>query len=202
MIIIKSSTMINNNSYIANKINNANQLLSKNSRLHYNSVHKSKKFKNYNMQRPATAPHKDKSNKEKRGSQVNLHIHETKKGINNFNKNLHRTNQRPASAGQGKYNHKEKEKEKLENNYKYNDNNINYFNIGKKIEIKFGSKYKNSFQKKRLASPQLNNNNKLSLGNNNNKINNAKYRLPSPMIKSTTVNNNNILNNINIFEKV
>ena len=200
MIINKSATMVNNNSYIGPKINNTNNIfnysMNKSAHLNNNSVYgnKLKKFKNYNnMPRPATAPHKDKQNKEKRRNQVIHNIHETKKGINNFNKNVHKINQRPASAGQGKYNHnkehnkeKDKDKEKIEkNNFKYSSNNLNGFNIGKKIEIDFGSKYKNSFSRKRVASPQILSNNKMSLGNNN-KINAAKYRLPSPMIKSTS----------------
>ena len=206
MIIKKSQTMVNNNSYIGPKINNTNNLfINKSAHFNNNSIYgnKFKKNKNYNgIQRPATAPHKDKPTKEKKRNQAIHHINETKKGINNYNKNVHKVNQRPASAGQGKYNHKEIEKEKdnkieKNNNYKYSANNLNGFSIGKKIEIDFGSKYKNSFTRKRMASPQLmSNNNKLSLGNNNNKINAAKYRLPSPMIKSSS-NTNNYTNNIN-----
>ena len=192
MIINKSSTMVNNNSYIGPKINNTNNIfnynISKNGHFSNNSIHKSKKLKNYNnMQRPATAPHKDKLSKEKKRGQIIHHIHENKKGINNYNKNIHKVNQRPASAGPGQGKHNHKDKEKVQNIYKYSDNNINIFNIGKKIEIELGSKYKNSFSRKRLASPQLSSNNKISLGNNN-KINPAKYRLPSPMIKSTNIN--------------
>ena len=203
MIINKSSTMVNNNSYIGPKINNANNIfynMNKNAHFNNNLIHKSKKLKNYNnMQRPATAPHKDKPSKEKRGAQIIHHIHESKKGINNYNKNANKANQRPASAGQGQGKHNHKEKDKIENIYKYSDNNINGFNVGKKIEIEFGSKYKNSFQRKRVASPQLSiNNNKMNLGNNyNNKINAAKFRLPSPMIKSTNLNGKTIMNSIN-----
>ena len=208
MIINKSATMVNNNSYIGPKINNTNNLfnynINKSAHINNNSIYgKLKKNKNYNnsMQRPATAPHKDKSGKEKRGSQV-YHIKDTKIGINNYNKNIHKANQRPASAGQGKYNHKEKEKEKKDKMekyvYKFNTNNLNGINIGKKIEIDFGNKYKNSFTRKRLASPQISNNNKMSLGNNNGKINAAKYRLPSPMIKSNTaMNGKGFVNDIN-----
>ena len=69
--------------------------------------------------------------------------------------------------------------------------------MGKKIEIDFGNKFKNSFTKKRVASPQIPTNNKISLGNNNNKINPAKYRLPSPLIKSTNINGKAYINNNN-----
>ena len=213
MIINKSPTMINNNSYIGPKISNTNNLfnysINKSAHFNNNSIYgnKMRKYRGLNnLQRPATAPHKDKPTKEKRGNQVIHHIQETKKGINNYNKNAHKINQRPASAGQGKYNHNmehNKEKEKIEkNNFKYSSNNLNGYNIGKKIEIDFGSKYKNSFTRKRMASPPIMSNNKISLGNtNNNKINGAKFRLPSPMIKSSSttmssgksyVNNNNI----------
>ena len=213
MIIKKSPSMVNNNSYIGPKINNANNIfnysINKSAHFNNNSIYgnKMRKYRGLNnLQRPATAPHKDKQGKEKKGNQVIHHIQETKKGINNYNKNAHKTNQRPASAGQGKYNHNKehnKEKEKIEkNNFKYSSDNLNGYNIGKKIEIDFGSKYKNSFTRKRMASPTIMSNNKISLGNtNNNKINAAKYRLPSPMIKSNSttmssgkgyVNNNNI----------
>ena len=125
--------MVNNNSYIGPKINNTNNIfynMSKNANFNNNLIHKSKKFKNYNnMQRPATAPHKDKPCKEKRGAQVIHHIHESKKGINNYNKNANKANQRPASAGQGQGKYNNKGKDKIENNYKYSDNNINGFNI-------------------------------------------------------------------------
>ena len=204
MIINKSTTMVNNNSYIGSKINNTNNLfnygIKKNNHFNNNSIHgnKNKKLKNYNlMQRPATAPHKDKPTKEKRSTQIMNNIEENKKGINNYNKNAFKANQRPASAGQGKNNHKDKDKMD-NNNIKYSTNNLNGFSIGKKIEIDFGNKYKNSFSKKRVASPQIPTNNKISLGNSNNpKMNPAKYRLPSPMIKSGNLNGKALINNIN-----
>ena len=198
IIINKSSTMVTNNSYVGNRINNTNNIFNystnKNNHLNNSSIHgnKSKKSKNFynSMQRPGTAPHK-----EKKENQVINNIQETRKGLNNYNKHANKINQRPASAGQGKSNQKEKDKDNF--NFKYN-NNLNRFNAGKKIEIDFGSKYKNSFTKKRLASPQLMVSNKISLGNaNNNKINAAKYRLPSPMIKSTAINAKAFINNIN-----
>ena len=192
IVINKSSTMVTNNSYVGTKLNNTNNIfnysINKNTHFSNNSIHK-KKNKNYNMmQRPGTAPHK-----EKRGNQVIHNIQESKKGINNYNKNVNKANHRPASAGQGKYNQKEKDKY-----YKYKNNNLNGFNSKKKIEIDFGNKYKNSFSRKRLASPQLMTNNKISLGNTNNtKVNAAKYRPPSPMIKSTSINGKIFINNIN-----
>ena len=184
--------MVTNNSYVGTKLNNTNNIfnysINKNTHFNNNSIHR-KKNKNYNMmQRPGTAPHK-----EKRENQVIHNIQESKKGINNYNKNVNKANQRPASAGQGKYNQKEKDKY-----YKYKNNNLNGFNSKKKIEIDFGNKYKNSFSRKRLASPQLMTNNKISLGNTNNtKVNAAKYRPPSPMIKSTSINGKIFINNIN-----
>ena len=205
MIINKSTTMVNKNSYIGSKINNTNNLfnygIKKNNHFNNNSIHgnKNKKLKNYNiMQRPATAPHKDKPTKEKRSAQIMNNIEENKKGINNYNKNAFKANQRPASAGQGKNNHKDKDKMD-NNNVKYSTNNLNGFSIGKKIEIDFGSKYKNSFSKKRVASPQIPTNNKITLGNNNNnpKMNPAKYRLPSPLIKSGNLNGKAFISNIN-----
>jgi hypothetical protein len=202
MIINKSATLVSNNSYIGSKYNNTNNLFNygfkKNNHLNNNSIHgnKSKKLKNYShIQRPATAPHKDKS-KEKKNSQFINNFEDSKKSINNYSKNAYKANQRPASAGQGKNSHKEYNKND-NNNFKYSANNLNGFNMGKKIEIDFGNKFKNSFTKKRVASPQIPTNNKISLGNNNNKINPAKYRLPSPLIKSTNINGKAYINNIN-----
>ena len=171
MIINKSSsTMISNNSYIGPKINNTSNLfnygMNKSANLSNNSFHKnkSKKIKNYNqLKRPATAPHKDKSSKDKKGGQMMMNsIQDNKKGINNYNKNAYKANQRPASAGQGKNNHKN------EYNVKYNNTGLPGANIGKKIELNFGNKQKNAFAKKRMASPQLLSNNKAGFGNNSN----------------------------------
>ena len=145
-----------------------------------NSIHKNKlkKIKNYNyMKRPATAPHKDKTSKEKKGNKIIPSIQENKKGINNYNKNFHKVNQRPASSGQGK--------NKNKNDYimKYNNTAIN---MGKRIEIDFGNKQKNSFSKKRMVSPKILNNKGVIGNNNNSKFNIAKYRVPSPLTKSTS----------------
>ena len=198
MIINKSSTsMVNNNSYIGPKINNTSNLfnygINKSANLSNNSFHrnKSKKIKNYNhMKRPATAPHKDKTSKDKKGGSMMNSIQDSKKGINNYNKNAYKANQRPASAGQGKNNHKNE-------NIKYNNTGLIGANIGKKIELNFGNKPKNAFAKKRMGSPQLLSNNKVGLGNNNNnpKFNIAKYRVPSPMIKSTSLGGKTFMNN-------
>ena len=118
-------------------------------------------------------------------------IQDNKKGINNYNKNAYKANQRPASAGQGKNNHKN------EYNVKYNNTGLPGANIGKKIELNFGNKQKNAFGKKRMASPQLLSNNKVGFGNNSNnpKFNIAKYRVPSPMIKSTSLGGKTFMNN-------
>ena len=143
------------------------------------------------MKRPATAPHKDKTSKDKRGGPMMNSIQDNKKGINNYNKNVYKANQRPASAGQGKNNHKN------EYNAKYNNTGLAGANIGKKIELNFGNKQKNIFSKKRMASPQLLSSNKGGLGNNGNnpKFNIAKYRVPSPMIKSTSLGGKSFMNN-------
>ena len=220
VIINKSSTMMNNNFQIDSRINN-NKLVSNNSSINLNkndyfnnnsmNWYKSKKIRNYNsninninnLPRPATAPHKDnneKPMKDKRRKQIIHHIHETKKGINNYNKNALKLNQRPSSAGQGKYNNSNNiiNKENKENdNIKYNNNNnSNIIHIGHKIEIDF-SKYKTSIGKRRLGSPPVMSNNKINLGNNNIKYNFAKHRLPSPMIKSTDINGKSLISTIN-----
>ena len=198
--IKKSTNMANNNTNIGQKMNNTNNLFNynfnKSVNLSNNSLHKnkSKKIKhNINNQRPSTAPHKDKTSKEKNRTQ-NLHnIQENKKGINNYNKNILKLNHRPSSAGQGKNTHKN------DYNIKYSYTSLNGNNIGKRMEIDFGSKHKNSFSKKRVASPQILVNNKVGLGNNgnNSKINIARYRVPSPMIKSNTLSGKNFVNNKN-----
>ena len=198
--IKKSTNMANNNTNIGQKMNNTNNLFNynfnKSVNLSNNSLHKnkSKKIKhNNNNQRPSTAPHKDKTSKEKNRTQ-NLHnIQENKKGINNYNKNILKLNHRPSSAGQGKNTHKN------DYNIKYSYTSLNGNNIGKRMEIDFGSKHKNSFSKKRVASPQILVNNKVGLGNNgnNSKINIARYRVPSPMIKSNTLSGKNFVNNKN-----
>ena len=184
IIINKSTTMINNNSYLDPKINSVNNIfnysINKSANLSNNSIHKNKlkKIKNYNyMKRPATAPHKDKTSKEKKGNKIINNIQENKKGINNYNKNFHKVNQRPASSGQGK--------NKNKNDYimKYNNTAIN---MGKRIEIDFGNKQKNSFSKKRMVSPKILNNKGIIGNNNNSKFNIAKYRVPSPLTKSTS----------------
>jgi len=189
MIINKSSSMVSNNSSIGQKTNNANTLF-KSAVLNSHSIqlNKSKKIKNYEyIQRPSTAPHKDKTSKEKRGIPIMNIIQDSKKAINNYNKNCHKINQRPASAGQGK-------------NYRKNENNkagISTSNFGKKIEIELGNKYINTFSKKRMVSPQISSNNKIELGNsiNSPKFNIARYRVPSPMIKSSSLGEKAFMNN-------
>ena len=48
-----------------------------------------------------------------------------------------------------------------------------------------------------MVSPQMSSNNKISLGNsiNSPKFNIAKYRVPSPMIKSTSLGEKTFMNN-------
>ena len=112
--------MVRNNNYI-----NSSGLFTSNSSINLNKSalfnnNKLKKFKNYgsvnnmtnninNLSRPSTAPHKgeksekEKNSKEKKRKQIIHHIHESKKGINNYNKNAIKLNLRPSSA-QGKNN--------------------------------------------------------------------------------------------------
>jgi hypothetical protein len=189
MIINKSSSMVSNNSNMGQKINSTNTLF-KSAILNNNStqLNKIKKVKNYEyIQRPSTAPHKDKTAKDKRGIPIMNIIQDSKKTINNYNKNVHKVSQRPASAGQGK-------------NYHKNENNkagISVANFCKKMEIELGNKYINSISKKRMVSPQMSSNNKIGLGNsiNSPKFNIAKYRVPSPMIKSTSLGEKSFMNN-------
>ena len=138
--------------------------------------------------------------KDKRRKQIVHQIQETKKGINNYNKNALKLNQRPSSAGQGKNGNINNinNKENIEyDNLKYNNNSSNIIHIGHKIEIDFTSKYKNSIGKRRLGSPSVISNNKINLGNNNIKYNFAKHRLPSPMIKSNNLNGKTFISTIN-----
>jgi hypothetical protein len=191
MIINKSSSSVSNNSSLGQKINNTNTLF-KSAILNNNSIqlNKAKKVKNYEyIQRPSTAPHKDKTAKDKRGIPIMNIIQDSKKSINNYNKNVHKTNQRPASAGQGKNYHKNE----------YNRSGISFANFGKKMEIELGNKYINSITKKRMVSPQMSSNNKIGLGNsiNSPKFNIAKYRVPSPLIKSTSLGEKSFMNNKN-----
>ena len=209
MFINKSMTVMRNNNYInSNNLFSSNSSINLNKNSHFN--HKLKKLKNYNsfnnngMVRPSTAPHKgdkEKPSKEKKGKQIIHHIHESKKGINNFNKNAFKMNLRPVSAGQGKNNELNNDniKEKKEyDSIKYNNTNSSkIIHIGNKIEFELGNKYKNYIGKRRLASPPVLTNNKINLNNNNNiKYNFNKQRLPSPMIKSTNSNEKTFISNI------
>ena len=188
MIINKSSSLVSNNSSLGQKINSTNTLF-RSSILNNNSfqLNKTKKVKNYEyIQRPSTAPHKDKTAKDKRGIPIMNIIQDSKKSINNYNKNVHKVNQRPSSAGQGKNYHKNE----------YNKPGISVSNFSKKMEIELGNKYINSISKKRMVSPQMPSNKKIGLGNsiNSPKFNIAKYRVPSPLIKSTSLGEKTFMN--------
>ena len=67
------------------------------------------------------------------------------------------------------------------------------------MELELGNKYINSITKKRMVSPQMSSNNKIGLGNsiNSPKFNIAKYRVPSPLIKSTSLGEKSFMNNKN-----
>ena len=203
MLINKSMTMVRNNNYI-----NSSGLFTSNSSINLNKSalfnnNKLKKFKNYgsvnnmtnninNLSRPSTAPHKgeksekEKNSKEKKRKQIIHHIHESKKGINNYNKNAIKLNLRPSSA-QGKNNNlnnnTNNNKDKKEfNSIKYNNTNI--IHIYNKNELDLNNKYNTYLGNRRLCSPPVINNNKINLGKNNIKYTLTKQRLPSPMIKN------------------
>jgi len=206
MLINKSMTMVRNNNYInSSGLFNSNSSINLNKSALFNN-NKLKKLKNYgsvnninnnmnNLSRPSTAPHKgdktekEKYSKEQKRKQIIHHIHESKKGINNYNKNAIKLNLRPSSA-QGKNNtlnnmnnNTNNNKEKKEfNSIKYNNTNI--IHIYNKNELDVNGKYNTYLGKRRLCSPPVMNNNKINLGNNNIKYTLTKQRLPSPMIKN------------------
>ena len=146
------------------------------------------------MARPSTAPHKDKEKLIKNSTKSSYQ--------NNYQRMGLKHNQRPSSAGG-------KNKNMYGNNFNNNINNnrIGGLGLGKNLS-NANMNTKNRKKKlineinKRLSTPQINNSNSNSnmmgfnnnmnnnYGNNNNfrpKINQAKNRIPSPMIKS---NNN------------
>ena len=153
------------------------------------------------MLRPSTAPHKtdkEKSSKDKKRKQIIHQIHESTKGINNFNKNMFKMNLRPSSAGPGKNNNINNRDKKVYDSIKYNNtNNSNIIHLGNKEEAEEGNKYKTFFGKRRLGSPPVLNNNKIIITNNNLKYNFGKQRLPSPMIKTNTSSGKAYISNIN-----
>ena len=210
VIINKSVTVMRNNNYIiGNNLFNSNSSINLNKSAHFGN--KLKRIRNYsinnsngNMLRPSTAPHKgdkEKSSKDKKRKQIIHQIHESTKGINNFNKNIFKMNLRPSSAGPGKnnnLNNTNNREKKVYDSIKYNNiNNSNIIHLGNKEGVDEGNKYKNAFGKKRLGSPPVLNNNKIIIGNNNIKYNFGKQRLPSPMIKTNNWNGKAYLNNIN-----
>ena len=138
---------------------------------------------NYNkkigIQRPSTAPKKEKNNFGFENNKMNRNNNQYG---NNFGKPV-KFNQRPSSAGG-----------KNKNGYGY-ANNINKNGIGKNLNNTNMNKNKKNMGigiNKRLPSPQIySNSNGLGFNNNQNKnkYNPAKHRMPSPVIKS----NNNFM---------
>ena len=146
---------------------------------------------NYNrkmggIQRPSTAPQKDKNAANLNNNKVN--INRSNQFSNNNMAKPVRYNQRPSSAGG-----------KNKNEYGYMNNNINRNGISKNLSNANMNKNKKTNMgigiNKRLASPQIySNSNNMGMGFNNNNHNNnirakynpAKHRIPSPVIKSGT----------------
>ena len=139
---------------------------------------------NYNrkmgIQRPSTAPRKDKNNNFDFENNNKLNMNKnSNQYANNFGKPI-RYNQRPSSAGG-----------KNKNGYGY-VNNMNRNGIGKNLSNINMNKNKKNMKvgiNKRLPSPQIySNSNGLGFNsnnpNNNKKFNPAKHRMPSPVIKS------------------
>ena len=138
------------------------------------------------MTRPSTAPHKDKD-------KMNMKNNKNNYQNNNYGRIPFKHNQRPSSAG-GK-------NKNMYNNY--NNNRIG-IGLGKNMSNS-NMNTKNRKKKlineinKRLSTPQINsssnsnmmgfnNNINVNYGNNDNlrpKLNHAKNRMPSPMIKSS-----------------
>ena len=176
--------------YNQKKNNTMNNLSSNSIGYNPNNYNKNNKTKNKKfMQRPATAPQKDK---QKNNNNINTNISyqnsnnnfdSKKNGVNNFNKNVFKTNQRPSSAGN-------------KNNNVFNSKNEitkhhSSFNFGQKKQ-----KTKKGYNiTKRLNSPQIFGGNKIIISNNGTKFNVARYRLPSPLMKSGTLPKKNIYSN-------
>ena len=201
--INKSITMMRNNNYA-----NTNNLFISNSSINLNKSafipYKLKKMKYNGLSRPCTAPHKDNKerySKEKKRKHIIHHIHESKKGINNYNKNAIKSNLRPGcSIEKEKNNNLNNSIDNKEKNDYYsikyiNNDDSNIIHIGNKIEMELGNKYNNRLEKRRLCSPPVLSNNKINFGNNNIKYNFAKQRLPTPMIKSSNINGKNFNSN-------
>jgi hypothetical protein len=130
------------------------------------------------VQRPSTAPHKDKGNQKNNKNtdqKINPGNLKQSKLNNNFDRNI-KFNKRPCSAGG---------KNKNEYSNKYNNEmnrNINKTNANNNIKKNTGITFN-----KRLPSPQIySSSNAMGFNNNNEKIKNnqSKHRIPSPMIKS------------------
>ena len=195
--IKKPSTpdMVNSNKsgnkyfYNPKKSNTMNSLSSNSIGYNPNNYNKNKgKNKNKYMQRPATAPQKDK---QKNHNNINTNVsyqnnnnNESKKnGVNNFNKNIFKVNQRPSSAG-NKHNNVFNSKNEIIKHH-------SSFNFGNKKQ-----KNKKGYNlNKRLNSPQIFGNNKIVISNNGTKFNPGKYRLPTPLMKSTMLPKRSIYSN-------
>ena len=139
---------------------------------------------NYNrkmgIQRPSTAPHKDKDKGKNNNKITNNGYHfggGSKIPTGNKNERINKYGKRPSSAGGKSKN----------NNYGTNNSGIKK-NISNSNINKNGKKNLGNGIKKRLASPQINSNsNNMGFNNNMNNMkryNPAKNRIPSPMIKS------------------
>ena len=133
---------------------------------------------NYNrkmgIQRPSTAPHKDKEQNNKKTTNNVYNIGgRSKIPIGYKNERINKYGKRPSSAGG-----------KSKNNYG-NNNNGNNKNINNSIINNSGRKNLGNGINRRLASPQIHSNsNKMEFNNMKSKHNPAKNRIPSPMIKS------------------
>jgi hypothetical protein len=129
------------------------------------------------IQRPSTAPHKDKEkNKDNKNNyryKINIgNIRQSK--VNNFDRGI-KFNKRPNSAGGNN-----------KNDYIINNSAINR-DINKQNEN--NNIIRNNYGigiNKRLASPQINSSSNMGFNNNNmkHKFNPSKYRIPSPVVKS------------------
>ncbi len=172
-LVDNSGVNVNNNKYNSNnpnKIGNTNHSSTMSRGFGHTANNFNQNKMHNNMQRPSTAPQKDKQGNENIYGNNNNNRKKTNNNyINNFNSNNNKTkfNQRPSSAG-GK-----------------NSGNKNNMNMGGGINPGAGRKFGASINK-RLASPQMYSNPNMGINNNNSgKFNGAKYRGQSPGVKSS-----------------
>ena len=167
---------------------------------------------NYNkkigIQRPSTAPQKDKYQVNQDNNNININKSNNQFG-SNYGKGI-KYNKRPSSAGG-----KNKNNNNINNNKNGYINNINRNYSNYNINNKNGKNNLNTGINRRLASPQIYpNKNNMGFNNNNSnnktniraKFNPAKHRVPSPVIKSTfgkrpPLPNNNYKFNVNKSDK-